>query len=105
MPGDPVGGRGVEIIIREKGRRGVDGGDFPIEEKGAAVSVNSREFHVVGDDDNGDALRLQSSEYTGQILLGVGVDALGRFVQKRIFGLSSSIFASAAFCCSPPLKS
>lgn len=105
MPGDPVGGRGVEIIIREKGRRGVDGGDFPIKEKGAAVSVNSREFHVVGDDENGDALRLQSPKYIGQILLGVGVDALGRFVQKQDFRLEQQHFRQRAFCCSPPLKS
>ena len=54
MPGDPVSRGGIKIVVGEKGRRRINGDDLPVEEQRAAVGAGGGEFHVMGDDDDGD---------------------------------------------------
>ena len=86
MPGDAVGSSSIEIVIRKKCRRGIDGGDFPVKEKGATIRVGRGKFHIMGDDDNGDAVRFQTAEYPRKVFLGMGIDPFGRLVQQKNLG-------------------
>ena len=65
---------GVEIVAREESRRGVDDADLP-SKKSAAGGVDIGEFNVMGDNHNNDTVRFQLLEDTGQVFLGVGVNA------------------------------
>ncbi len=104
-PRHAVCGGGVKAVAGEKcPGRGLRN-DAAVKEQGAAVGVPGTELNVVAHHEDGHAPAEQRLEDLGEHLLELRVQALGGLVINRISGSSSSTFASAARCCSPPDRS